>query len=283
MSQYATLKKSTIKIPNNTKFKIKKIAQTPGYDGHCLRAYAYFKDQMPDIEDTVESINSIEYKYPELRQASKVPTFTLTYLGTAHAIMQQTGLPKEAAEAIEHNYHELYKESDAWVQSKLNEASQRGYVEVAFGLRVRTPILHQTILNKQSTPREADKESRTAGNALGQSYGMLNNRAANEFQERVFNSPHINHIKPIMQIHDSMYFIIKNDIEVVKWFNDNLPQCMAWNELSELQHESVKLSGSVELFYPNWAHKVKLPNNASKQEIMKLTADHLNSLKSLGR
>ena len=21
-----------------------------GYDGHCLRAYAYFKDKMPDIE-----------------------------------------------------------------------------------------------------------------------------------------------------------------------------------------------------------------------------------------
>ena len=23
---------------------------TEGYDGHCLRAYAYFKEQMPDIK-----------------------------------------------------------------------------------------------------------------------------------------------------------------------------------------------------------------------------------------
>lgn len=25
-----------------------------GYDGHCLRAYAYFKDQMPDIQQADE-------------------------------------------------------------------------------------------------------------------------------------------------------------------------------------------------------------------------------------
>ena len=27
----------------------------PGYDGHCLRAYAYFGDQMPDIKQVDES------------------------------------------------------------------------------------------------------------------------------------------------------------------------------------------------------------------------------------
>ena len=49
---------------------------TDGYDGHCLRAYTYFGDRMPDIDPTsVESINSIEEKYPQERQDSKAPTF----------------------------------------------------------------------------------------------------------------------------------------------------------------------------------------------------------------
>jgi DNAP len=34
----------TTKDPNKLDVYIK------GFDGHCLRAYAYFKDQMPDIE-----------------------------------------------------------------------------------------------------------------------------------------------------------------------------------------------------------------------------------------
>ena len=47
-----------------------------GFDGHCLRAYAYFGDQMPDIDpNSVESINSIEKKYKDLRSESKAPTF----------------------------------------------------------------------------------------------------------------------------------------------------------------------------------------------------------------
>ena len=46
-----------------------------GYDGHCFRTYYYWKDQMPDIVDTVESINSIADKYPDLRSKSKAPTF----------------------------------------------------------------------------------------------------------------------------------------------------------------------------------------------------------------
>ena len=46
-----------------------------GFDGHCFRTFYYWKDQMPDIVDTVESINSIADKYPDLRSKSKAPSF----------------------------------------------------------------------------------------------------------------------------------------------------------------------------------------------------------------
>ena len=77
--QFGTLKRSTVEIPAGAEFSIKKIGQTQGYDGHCLRAFTYFADEMPDIENTVESINSIKKKYPVQRQDSKPGTFALTY------------------------------------------------------------------------------------------------------------------------------------------------------------------------------------------------------------
>jgi len=254
----------TTKDPN----KLKVYEQ--GIDGHALRAFTYFNAQMPDIINTAKSINSICTLYPVLRQNSKAITFALTYLGTWHTLHNNIGLPKNEAKSIEKNYHELYAVADKWVADKLEIASKVGYIIGAFGLRVRTPILSQCMINKKSTPYEAQSESRTAGNALGQSYGLLNNRAAIEFQERILTSEFAYSIKPIAHIHDAMYFIVKDDIKAIKWFNDNLPECMAWQKLPELVHSKVKLSGGVELFYPNWNCKTKLPNNISKKEIIRL-------------
>ena len=41
-----------------------------GYDSHCLNTFAYFTEEMPDIINTVESINSIKKLYPKLRSKS---------------------------------------------------------------------------------------------------------------------------------------------------------------------------------------------------------------------
>ena len=48
-----------------------------GFDSHCVNAFAYFPEQMPDIKNTVESVNSIKKKYKGLRSKSKAPTFAL--------------------------------------------------------------------------------------------------------------------------------------------------------------------------------------------------------------
>jgi DNA polymerase-1 len=239
-----------------------------GYDGHSLRAYSYFGDRMHDIDPTsVESINSIADKYPKERQDSKGPTFALTYDGTWIALKQQCGLTEEQAKDIEQKYHELYKESDAWKEAKIQEACKKGYVKVAFGLRLRTPLLARTDLNKSYTPYEAQKEARTAGNALGQSYCLLNNRAALEFMDRVEASPYKYDIRLCCLIHDAIYLMVKDNIDVVHWVNQNLPECMAWQDLPEIQHDKVKLSGSCEIYYPDWSKVIPLPIGATKQEI----------------
>lgn len=251
----------TTKDPNKLK------VYTEGYDGHSLRAYSYFGTQMPDIVNTVESINSIQKLYKPLRQRSKGPTFALTYQGTWYTLVNSQGFTEEEAREIERNYHILYEVSDAWVQDKIQKASVDGYTTVAFGLRLRTPILHQTVLGTRSTPYEAVAEGRTMGNAHGQSYGMLNNRAAIEFQKRLLASPHRFDILPISHIHDATYYIFKLKLDVVKWLNDNLIECMQWQELPEIEHPTVKLGGELSVFYPNWAVETVIPNGATETEI----------------
>jgi DNA polymerase-1 len=241
-----------------------------GFDGHCLRAYYYFKDQMPDIDPTsVDSINSIDPKYKKLRQTSKAPTFLLTYGGTFHGLMNNCGFDKETALSIEENYHELYKESDEWIQSKLQQASKTGYVECAFGLRVRTPMLSQVLYGKKM-PYEAQAEGRTAGNALGQSWGLLNNRAQNEFLARTAASEFKLDIHPIASIHDSLYFLVRNNPETVKFVNDNLIDCMEWNDHPDIYHPEVGLGAELEIFYPTWAEATGVPNKASIEEITEI-------------
>lgn len=253
-----------------TKDKNKLKVYTDHYDGHCLRAFSYYRDQMPDIVDTVESINSIKKKYPELRQASKTITFALTYGGTAHTLTNNSGIPPNEAKLIEARYHELYKESDQYVQTRLEQASKDGFVEVAFGLRVRTPLLKQVLYGSSRVPYEAAAEGRTAGNALGQSYGLLNNRAANEFMQRVWNSKYRLDIKPVAQIHDAQYYLIRDDAEIVAWANQNLTECMSWQELPEIQHDTVKIGAALDVHYKGWHQPITLPNTATPEEILEL-------------
>lgn len=249
---------------------------TDGYNSHCLRSFSYYRDQMPDIEDTVDSINSIETKYPKLRQASKGVSFACQYFGTYRTLMANLGLSEEQAKAIEANYHSLYQVSDQWSQDRFAEASRQGYIELAFGLRLRTPLMAQTLLGKRSTPFQAAAESRTVGNAVGgQSYGLLNNRAMVEFMQRVWVSPYRYRIQPICMIHDAIYLLIEDSMECVLWVNHHLIDCMKWQELPEIQHPTVKLGAKLEL-YPTWAKPIQIPNHATAQQVQDLIQQYKN-------
>lgn len=229
---------------------------------------------IPASEFNRHEINRIETDYPKIRQQSKGPTFALTYQGTHHTLMKDLGFSKEQAMAIEASYHELYQVSDAWVQDRLDEAAERGYVTTAFGLRLRTPLLSRSLRNHKSTPYEAQAESRTAGNALGQGYGLLTNRACNAFMEKVWASPYRLDILPVAMIHDAIYLVIRNNPDIVAWVNRELIQAMQWQELPELRHNKVKLGAELSLFYPSWADELKLPNEADIPTICALAKAH---------
>lgn len=226
-------------------------------------------EQTTVMEYNLHKINSIKQKYPELRQASKPITFALTYSGTAYTLQKDLNLPEEQAKFVENKYHELYKVSDNWVKQHIDKACTDGYVTCAFGLRLRTPLIQRAIMGDRKTLKEARAEARTAGNALGQSWCLLTNRALNEVMEIVWNSEHATDILPCCAIHDALYFFIKDDIELISWFNKVLIKAMSWQEDPEIQHDRLKLTSSLDIFYPDWAHPIELPNNASKEDIIK--------------
>jgi DNA polymerase-1 len=251
----------TTKDPNKLK------VYERGFDGHCLRAAYYYREELPHIDlDDPKSVNEIKKTHPELRQDSKIPTFALTYQGTYHTLMANLGFSETKARMIEDNYHELYKVSDEYIQKRLEQATKDGYVTVAFGLRVRTPLLGQVVWGTR-IPYEAAAEGRTAGNAMGQSYCMLNTRAAIEFMEKVWVSPYRLDIKPVALIHDAIYILVRDRSDVMEWANRELIKSMQWQDLPEIQHPTVKLGAALDIFWPNWSKSTTLPNGASREEI----------------
>ena len=150
----------------------------------------------------VEMINSFGSTYKHLRQQSKAPqlTFALTYGGTWITLVNNCGLTLENAKRIEERYDELYKVSKEWVHQKIVQAQKDGYVTGAFGLRVRTPILSKTKGNYEKDSK-ASAEARTAGNALGQGWGLLNDRAMNAVLSRAKEAGYQYDILPVCKIH----------------------------------------------------------------------------------
>lgn len=258
----------TTKDPNKVK------VYTDGFDGHCLRAFSYFAESMPDIDpNSVESINSIETKYPDERQESKVPTFALTYQGTWHTIVAKCGFSPEKARQIENRYKDLYQVSIKWIDDHLEEATKTGFVTAAFGLRVRTPLLKQVIRKTSKTPKEAEAEGRSAGNAMGQSWCLLNNRASSEFMGKVRKSEFRLAIRPCAHIHDAQYFLVQDDIDALQYTNTHLVKAVEWQEHPVIAHPQVKLSGKLAVYYPDWSNEIKIPNNANDDIIRKAIED----------
>lgn len=269
----------TTKDPN------KLAVYTDGFDGHALRAAYYFKDNLDaegisiDLTDP-KSVNQLKHMDHPLRQKSKAPTFALTYQGTKNTLMNNCGFTSELAQDIFDKYHQMYEVSDKWVNAQLDRAMKTGYITVAFGLRLRTPLLAQSIRGTKRTPYEVEAEGRTAGNALGQSWCLLNSRAGSEFMGKVRASKHRLEIRPCAQIHDAGYFLIKDDIDTLLYTNKHLVKAASWQDHPLIEHPDVKLSGTMVILYPSWAKETKIPNHATKEQVFRIIDSLLSEQKS---
>lgn len=235
---------------------------------------------MPDIDPlSVDSINSIQVKYKAIRDKSKNPTFALTYQGTFATLMANYGFSEPFAKALEASYQSLYKVSIDWVNEKLVQASKDGYVTLAFGLRLRTPKLKQVVFGNKRTPSAAAAEGRSAGNALGQSWCLLNSRACSEFMAQVRTSEYRLDIRPCAHIHDAQYYLIRDDLGAVSYTNEHLVNAVQWQDDPEIFHEEVKLGGELSVFYPTWKEEISIPNGLKDQAIFDYVGEQLEKRK----
>ena len=226
-------------------------------------------EEVTKNEYEVGVINSIENKYPELRQKSKGPTFALTYSGTWHTLVSNIGIPKKEAKLIERNYHNLYAKSDIFIQDNINFAEKHGYMKCAFGLQIKCPLLAITIHNKKSTPYAAIAEARSANNAVTQSWGMLINRALIATNKLIEESNMVYDIYPINTIHDAAYFLVKENPETIKFLNDTLIKEMQWNAHPSISSNDVPMEATLEIG-KSWDKQVNLPNNANVNQIQEI-------------
>ena len=234
-----------------------------GFDGHSLRAYAFFKDEVDELlgeeldPSSPESINRIKHELPEIRGKSKSPSFAMAYGSGAPKIQALLKCSKAKSEVVFNAYHELYKGTADFAKKLIQEAKNTGYVIGAFGLKLRTPRINS------KDNKVASKEGRTLNNMAIQSYGLLMNRAGIALQKKIEDASLEPDVVIINQIHDALYGLIRNTPEKVQWLNDNLIEVMVEDYVEgQVVHNEAEL----DLGY-SWDDEKTLKNNASLEEV----------------
>lgn len=238
---------------------------TDGYDGHCFRACYYFSDRIHGINiDDPVSVKTVAKLFPDERQDSKGPYFALTYQGTYKTLVKKFGFSIDVAKKIFEGHHTMYAVAKQATDEKIQLACKQGYLDVAFGVRVRTPLLFKYGLSMALSQAEA----RSVGNAWGQSYGLLNTRAGTAFLRKV--RAENREVYPCAQIHDAQYFIARKEPELVHWINVHLTHEMKWQEIEEIKHPEVGLGGELDVFRFSWAKGHTLKNDASLDDVRRV-------------
>lgn len=251
-------------ILSNDKNKTLEFSQN--FDGHSLRALAFFPEELPEGMkiDSLEDNKRIKKEFGDIRGKSKGPSFAMQYGCGPGKIQQLLKCTKGKADQVYSAFHNLYSGLAEFGQKNKIQGMTNGYVTGAFGLRLRTPKLKaHRAGTKEST--EVGSEARSASNMVTQSWGMLMNRALIDFNTRLEKSEFKNKIRLINTIHDAGYLLVKAEPEVIQWANDNLVDCMKWQE-GVIASTEVKMEAEVD-FGLDWAHQETLHNRATIEEI----------------
>lgn len=179
-------------------------------------------------------------------------------------LVKNCGFSEESAKSIEAGHKDMYHVLHSWNQVNKDFMVHNGYVECAFGLKVRTPLLAKSI--KGGISSFLDDEFRSANNAKTQSWGLLTTRAAKEFRKRLSMSKFRDRVVIVNFIHDAIYLLVYDELEVIEWVNNTLIECMEWQEHPSIKSDEIKLTAELDIGY-SWDKMVTLPNRISQTEI----------------
>ena len=189
--------------------------------------------------------------------------------------MRKFGFSEKKAKFIEASHKKLYVTYYKYVEDQIEVAKIKGYLTLAFGLRLRTVKLN--IGRSGGVPQyQIEEEQRSAGNAIFQSYGLITLNALAKIMNEVWaHEKYFDRIVPVTTIYDSLYFEMDNDLEQLTWMNEVITRNMLdLAGVPELSHEETNLGVDVEVLYPDWSTKLWIPNNGTSEEIQKCINSH---------
>jgi len=131
-------------------------------------------------------------------------------------------------------------------------AQEQDYVHLNWGLRLYSDNI--------------EGDMRTLFNANFQSYSVLTQIAAVEFDKVIEEQGMREKVDLINIIHDCLYYEIDDDIATIKWVNDNLPKVMA---KQFIHGQAIELRAENDVGY-NLYDVVTLPNNIDEAKIKEL-------------
>lgn len=241
-------------------------------DGHCLNAYGYFREEieqhMECTGDTVTDVRKFfelqengHKELKEIRQKGKPATFGLSYGAFPKKVSQSLKISLPAATDIFERYHNVlypgvtnYRENYV-----LPTALANGRIHLGLGCYIKTDNAHADI--------------RTLNNATCQFWSILTLLTINKMHKLIDQANLSKDIFCISTIYDSIYFLVKDTPETIKWVNDRLILVMTKDFIED---QIVKNTAVSEIGY-NWAELKPIVNNASIEEIVtvreKLQAD----------
>jgi len=233
------------------------------FDTHVLHSAVYWQDQWEKITSIKFDMKSLEVnkKYKEftkkdvrcknLRQDSKGVTFAASYGAFPPKLAKSMKAPLEEGERIFDLYHNvLYsgktKYRDEYV---LPTVKEKGYIHLNWGLKLYSD--------------DAEKDIRTLNNATMQSYSDLTLIAGIRLREEIYKHNLQDRIKLVNIIHDALYLELDDDLEVIKFVNDNLPRIMKQQFLFD---QPIDLGAEVDFGYDLY-NVVTLEADSSIEEI----------------
>ena len=271
-SDYAALE-SVISC-NLTHDATKLASYKENFDGHCLAATTYFPDEIGELLGTPAN-SSIEFnklfnkerkentekgkKLDKLRSSSKGVTFGLEYGSYPPKVAKQLSIPLKEAEGIFNRFHyELYKGVSIYREEYvLKTALKNGKIHLGFGAFIST--------------KNANKDIRTLTNSTFQFYSILTLIAIVKIQKRIKEAGYEQDILVYATCHDEISAMIKEEVKVIKWYNDNLIGCMT---KSYLVNQNTPLTANLDIGRV-YTEAIELPNNCSEEYIQEV----LNQLK----
>ena len=234
---------------------------TEGLDGHCLNAYGYFKEEVAEhmelTGDTPTDVRKFfdlqEHGHKELkaiRQKGKPATFGLSYGAYPNKVANTLKIPLDDAQSIFDRYHgELYAGiTDYRENYVLPTAKENGTLHLGLGCTIKTDA--------------PDRDIRTLNNATCQFWSIVTSLTINKIHQLQGDRD----IECISTIYDSIYYVVKDDADTIKWLNDTIVPIITKDFMIG---QAVPNEAAGEIGY-DWATLELVPNEATLEDIKEI-------------